>query len=780
MHRVTPLALLLMLSLYAAAESKTLHVPAEYATLAAAVEAAAAGDTIALAAGQYPLTAPLLITKPLQISGEAADTTVIQTALAKDEMIKVDKVERFHIEKVALEYAGPPQPEGRTDFPSLLSVFGGHAEVTECMFRRSSGFGIIVKQGANATVSHCRAEDNVMAGIYVKEADTSAMVVDNTATRNGTEGIMVFDGATATIERNRCTENGNNGIIVTRSSSVESAVQDNICDKNGRNGIRIGVESTAAVARNRCHDNALAGIVMDTGSRGSATGNICVGGEHGLIINSSGTEATVEQNDCSESSKAGMGVYFGVKAALHDNNCSRNKGVGIWVSNWETTAELLGNHCNGNQASGIGVTQGAHATVRGNECVGNAGYGITVADEESDADIGENNFKDNTKGENRTTAGISGRRQFQVSVYEVGTAFMRGQFAYLEQIATRLRKYRSRYADGNWQLYWFYDGLMHGNDGFTIRKRPDYRIALEKWANEFPDSCTPRIALAMTHVEYAWEARGEGWSYEITPDRMKGFEEHLATAEKWCAEAEAKSGKDPYLYSTWIRIAFNSCAPRSRVESLLDKGMQADPSCLMLYSTVSQSLWPRWGGSREKIRQFFLTVHDRTKEEMGEKMYALVADSQFCPGAVYGDSADWSLVKPGFDQILEEFPQAWFYLNRYCLLACVFGDKEKARELFGRIGDNPNYDAWVYKEENFRKGKRWALSDGPRPDFFRVEGYPPGNTDEHVSSPFPALNAILGVSRKQIAIGLLVAGLAMALLTVLVIFLIVHLSRKRT
>ncbi len=214
MCRATPFVLLLLLSMNATAEPKALRVPADYPTLAAAIEAAAPGDTVALAAGQYPLTAQLLITKPVQIKGEAAESTVIQTTLAKDELIKVDKVDGFRIENVTLEYAGPPQPQDRTDFPSLLSVFGGRAEVEHCNFRNSSGFGLIIKQGAGAAIRHCRAENNLTVGIYVKEPGTSASVTNNEAIKNGSDGIMTYDGATASVEENRCAENGGNGIII--------------------------------------------------------------------------------------------------------------------------------------------------------------------------------------------------------------------------------------------------------------------------------------------------------------------------------------------------------------------------------------------------------------------------------------------------------------------------------------------------------------------------------------------------------------------------------------
>jgi len=133
---------------------------------------------------------------------------------------------------------------------------------------------------------------------------------------------------------------------------------------------------------------------------------------------------------------------------------------------------------------------------------------------------------------------------------------------------------------------------------------------------------------------------------------------------------------------------------------------------------------------------------------MGEKMYAMVADSQFCSGAVYGDSADWALVSKGFDQLLEEYPQSPYYLNRYCLLACFHKDKEKAKALFDRIGDAPHLPAWEYEQAKFNQARRWARFDAPWPDLFRIEGEPPGNPDERTVSPTGVLSTLMRMLAK--------------------------------
>jgi parallel beta-helix repeat protein len=585
------------------------------------------------------------------------------------------------------------------------------------------------------------------------------------------------------VEGSRCVENKEDGISVDSRDAGETAILVNTCDKNGNAGVHAYGGSTVRIENNTCRGNAESGVQTDTGSTGTVTGNTCAGGRHGVAIRSAGTVVTAEKNHCSESFEAAIAVYFGAKATVTGNTCSKNKGEGIRVTHWETSADVLNNICSDNDRNGIIVDMGGHAAVRGNECSGNKHYGILVSDEESGADVGENITKDNAKGDRDTVAGLPARLEYQVREYEIGAALMNGQTAYLDRIASRLRKYRSRYDDSGWQLYFFYNGLKYGFATFNENTKPAFGAALEKWASDFPDSCTPRIALAMTEMDYAWSCRGTNWASEVTPEGRKGFREHGDVAEKWCKEAEAKPDKDAYLYSTMIWMAKDRGGSKAHIRALLDKGMAIDPECLALYTTTCQSLWPRWGGSKEEIRELFSMVHERTKDKMGEKMYALLIDSQFAPGAVYGDLGDWKLCKAGMEQILEEFPYSGFILNRYCVLACVFDDKEKARELLGKIGENPDYRFWGPNKDNFANAKRWALSDGPRPDLYHVPGGPSGNLDDHEHNHgvhrSPVVSGIAGLTPRQLGFGLLAAGLAMFLVTVLVIFLIVRLTKKR-
>ena len=56
---------------------------------------------------------------------------------------------------------------------------------------------------------------------------------------------------------------------------------------------------------------------------------------------------------------------------------------------------------------------------------------------------------------------------------------------------------------------------------------------------------------------------------------------------------------------------------------------------------------------------------------------------------------------------MDRYPEASYYLNTYCIFASIYKDRDKARELFDKIGGSWDISAWV-EEEHFKKFRDWA------------------------------------------------------------------------
>ena len=85
-----------------------------------------------------------------------------------------------------------------------------------------------------------------------------------------------------------------------------------------------------------------------------------------------------------------------------------------------------------------------------------------------------------------------------------------GNFAELDRIAAELRTSKVQCANGVWHLRSFYDGFAMLSDYLPETAWTDRIATFQSWINQYPDSITPRIALASVWDEWAWAgARGQ-------------------------------------------------------------------------------------------------------------------------------------------------------------------------------------------------------------------------------------------------------------------------------
>jgi hypothetical protein len=143
---------------------------------------------------------------------------------------------------------------------------------------------------------------------------------------------------------------------------------------------------------------------------------------------------------------------------------------------------------------------------------------------------------------------------------------------------------------------------------------------------------------------------------------------------------------------------------------LFKQGIAVERAYLPLYYIRAQYLMPRWGGSRSKLKAFVERAVELTRESEGESLYArlisiLFGSYSFEEFKKLGFS--YERMKQGYADLLERYPDTRYYLTSYCRVASLYGDKETARGLFDRIGDDRDSSAW-WSESDFNKHKRWA------------------------------------------------------------------------
>jgi hypothetical protein len=336
-----------------------LRVPADHRTIPAAVEAAAAGDTVRVDPGTYAERVRL---KPGVVLKSAGDDKPGKFGLARAEATVIDGQEKtdggpavvlaegavldgFTVTRVGkfdqAEYDKHHAAHGE-DLPDDRGAVGTGRDVPA-----------VSVSAVTAVVRNCIVRDNGQAGIAVVSAPgkrNASRIAGNSCFRNMGGGIGVAQGAVPLVEKNRCWNNLRSG-IGNRASA----------------GLIIG---------NECFDNVRAGIGIREGARPIVRGNTCYRNRRaGIGCRMKGTAPLIEDNDCYENSFAGVGCRDGAEPFIRNNRCRENGLAGIGARDGAEPT-IFGNKCSRNKEAGIGVQGGAVAFIAHNECWENEKAGI--------------------------------------------------------------------------------------------------------------------------------------------------------------------------------------------------------------------------------------------------------------------------------------------------------------------------------------------------------------------------------------------------------------------
>jgi hypothetical protein len=299
------------------------HVPGDFPTIQAAVDAAAEGDTILVAPGVYSENV-VVSTSRLELRGAGPVSPVERPGVSDGENVILDGTDLGGV-GIGIHVLGASAAE------PVTGVDVSRFEVRN--FER----GITVQWAAETRVSHNYLHDNLDKAAPAVLGDgygielTSAWASDvshNHISGNGFGGVRIggAPGSTDnTVHHNRVEENGTQspsnarngaGILVTGASNDNQIQHNEILATNGRGvvvtrPVAVAPITGILVAHNRAHGNQRAGIAI----MGGATDNI------------------VMHNDARENNLSGMGPCF--HCNLFDNSVGRNGG-NIWANNLGT------------------------------------------------------------------------------------------------------------------------------------------------------------------------------------------------------------------------------------------------------------------------------------------------------------------------------------------------------------------------------------------------------------------------------------------------------------
>jgi len=548
-------------------------------------------------------------------------------------------------------------------------------------------------QAARLTLKHYNPmpmEDSADGKWAVVQIDDSSATLNHLIIcDSASQGIRITNGRKNydLVSVVDCNIYGNRSAGITVTGNGNAELKDNTCANNKKSGICFKEDADGRVSGNLCKNNAW-GIAIQDNAVVEASANTCYGNKSNGIWFESKSPFNVSDNNCFDNGTTGIEINSQIRVSAVGNSCRRNAINGIYLRNG-VSGIVSGNICAENKWHGISIDQYSRPNVESNKCFANKKCGIY----DDGGMLGQNKTYDNK----------------ELHWQEVHMYLRAEDFNELEKIASLIRNEKRHFSNGNSQLNHFYYSF---GCGFDQQRFDDNIKLIEKWISKYPASVTPRIALASAIYWQAWNIRGGGYSYTVSPEAWKPFEQHLSKALDVLKQAEKLNVKDPALYTMWISVA-TGLHKMDDLETAFKKGITIDPTYYPLYDEHCFAYLPRWYGKPGQYEQLAREAAESTKNEMGQSLYFLLARGTIHYVKDVNQfkelGFDYKRIKQGQKDFAKQFPdfRDMEFLNRACFMACAVGDKEDARDYFMDIGDNWDKKVWR-KSEEFEKYKSWA------------------------------------------------------------------------
>jgi hypothetical protein len=305
--------------------------------------------------------------------------------------------------------------------------------------------------------------------------------------------------------------------------------------------------------------------------------------------------------------------------------------------------------------------------------------------------------------------------------YEEGIhgLFEQDKFESLDLMADTARSTKARLPGGFWTVHIIYVALMAPPKGAYAAPAGDWTThlaRLQRWVTQRPDSITARVALGAAQLQYAWRARGGGYTDTVTEDGWKLFQQRAEVAAKTLMDASSLQAKCPEWYVA-MQLTARALGQTKEVQTaIFESAIAFEPDYQYFYRTQAELLMPKWEGEEGEMAAFAEKAADRIGGKKGDMIYYQIATflNCGCDNDRKLNGMSWPRIKRGYIALEEQYGESIANLNAMAYMAGMGGDMPYAEEMFKRIGEGWDKKLW-HKKENFEMVRQWAqFSEVPK------------------------------------------------------------------
>jgi len=207
------------------------------------IQDAPPGAVIELKPLVHRISEPLMIERPLMLTGTPEKTVVVSSAFQQAMICQLKADERLVLRGLALIRLGGL-------FNGMVEVSGGEVDITHCRFfdlpqpnvDRFHGCALRLSGALTGTVADCVVTEAAYNAIEVR-GSAQPRLWRNLLYKNAGSGLVYYNEAGGSAVENNCSKNGGHGILLC--NRAHPTLENNICEQNKKDGIAYQCDGSA-------------------------------------------------------------------------------------------------------------------------------------------------------------------------------------------------------------------------------------------------------------------------------------------------------------------------------------------------------------------------------------------------------------------------------------------------------------------------------------------------------------------------------------------------------